>query len=153
MDRTLAAHYEPEMFRFRGWKTGVQFVMVEMPVSIFLTRRFAGFPEYQFPGVPLLGHSARDGAGTFRAHNNLLISVRLAPRMEWNMSDPYSSDQSRRYGTRGAAQAGFWPWLTAGLTALGLLLGGLVGYNWGVEHQRTAQSGSPATTGSAPSQR
>jgi len=43
-------------------------------------------------------------------------------------TDPYRNDQSRRYDND---QAGFWPWLTAGLTALGLLIGGTIGYNWG----------------------
>jgi hypothetical protein len=62
------------------------------------------------------------------------------------------SDQSRNYGTRRPDQAGFWPWLTAALTAVGLLVGGFVGYYWGVEHQKSAQSIPPATTGSAPPQ-
>ena len=67
-------------------------------------------------------------------------------------TDPYRNDQSRRYGARGADQVGFWPWLTAALTALGLLIGGTIGYNWGVDHERKAQSNPPTTTGSAPSQ-
>jgi hypothetical protein len=71
------------------------------------------------------------------------------------MSDPrYTdrSDQSRRYGARGSDQVGFWSWLTPLLTALGLLIGGIIGYNWGVSHEMRAQSSPPATTGSAPSQ-
>jgi hypothetical protein len=39
-------------------------------------------------------------------------------------TDPYRNDQSRRYGARGSDEVGFWPWLTAALTALGLLIGG-----------------------------
>jgi len=60
-------------------------------------------------------------------------------------TDPNRNDQSRRYGTRGANQVGFWPWLTAALTALGLLIGGVLGYNWGVDHERRAQSSPPTT--------
>jgi hypothetical protein len=63
-------------------------------------------------------------------------------------TDPYRGDPSGR----GSDQTGIWPWLTAALTALGLLIGGLFGYNWGVEHERVAQSSPPATTGSAPAQ-
>jgi hypothetical protein len=63
-------------------------------------------------------------------------------------TDPYGGNQPRYYGVR----AGFWPWLTAALTALGLLIGGLFGYNWGVQHEKSAQSRPPPTTGSAPSQ-
>jgi hypothetical protein len=74
----------------------------------------------------------------------------LAPRMEWNMSDPYRSDQSRRYG--GSDQAGIWSWLAPLLTAIGLVVGGLLGFYWGVQHEKEAQSRPPATTGSAPSQ-
>jgi len=63
-------------------------------------------------------------------------------------TDPYRNDQSRRYDND---QAGFWPWLTAGLTALGLLIGGTIGYNWGWgAHEQRAQSSPPTTTGSAP---
>jgi hypothetical protein len=65
-------------------------------------------------------------------------------------TDPHRNDQSRRFGVQGSNGAGFWPWLTAALTALGTLLGLLIGYNW-ADH-RTAQSSPPATTGSAPSQ-
>jgi hypothetical protein len=72
------------------------------------------------------------------------------------MSDPRYTDrnnQSRRYGVQGTDGAGFWSWLAPLLTALGLLIGGLIGYNWGAaEHERRAQSNPPATTGSAPSQ-
>jgi hypothetical protein len=69
------------------------------------------------------------------------------------MSDPrYTNDESRRYGARRADEVGFWPWLTAALTALGLLIGGAIGYNWGVDHERRAQLSPPTTTGSAPSQ-
>jgi len=65
-------------------------------------------------------------------------------------TDPYRNDQSRRYDSD---QAGFWPWLTAGLTALGLLIGGTIGYNWGWgAHEQRAQSSPPTTTGSAPPQ-
>jgi hypothetical protein len=65
-------------------------------------------------------------------------------------TDPHRNDQSRRYGVQGSNGAGFWPWLTAALTALGTLLGLLIGYNW-ADH-RSAQLSPPATTGSAPSQ-
>jgi hypothetical protein len=74
------------------------------------------------------------------------------------MSDPYHDDRSRRYGVQGSNdqwsnQSGFWPWLTAALTALGLLIGGLIGHNWGWgDYEKRAQSNPPATTGSAPSQ-
>lgn len=72
------------------------------------------------------------------------------------MSDPYRNDQSRRYGAQGSNNngQGFWPWLTAALTTLGLLIGGSIGYNWGLEHERQAgnitQQGT--TTGAAPGQ-
>ena len=65
-------------------------------------------------------------------------------------TDPYRNDQSRRYGDQ--MPNTIWPWLTAALTALGLLIGGAIGYNWGASHERTAQSSPPTTTGSAPSQ-
>jgi hypothetical protein len=65
-------------------------------------------------------------------------------------TDPYRNDQSRRYGARD--EVSFWPWLTAALTALGLLIGGAIGYFWGVDHEKRAQSSPPTTTGSAPSQ-
>ncbi len=74
------------------------------------------------------------------------------------MSDPrYSdsrrNDELRRYGVEASGRAGFWPWLTAALTALGLLIGGIIGYNWGWgDHEKRAQSSPPATTGSAPLQ-
>jgi len=64
---------------------------------------------------------------------------------------PYRNDQSRRFGVEGSNVAEFWPWITAALTALGILVGLLIGYNWGV-HQRITQSSPPTTTGSAPSQ-
>jgi hypothetical protein len=67
-------------------------------------------------------------------------------------TDPYRNDQSRRYGARGSDEAGFWPWLAATLTVLGLLIGGAIGYNWRVDREMKAQSSPPATTGSAPSQ-
>ena len=91
--------------------------------------------------------------GTFWAAGNCLATP-LANQngMEWNMSDPidpYHNDRSRRYGAR---RSDFWPWLTAALTALGLLIGWAIGYNWGVDHERRAQSSPPTTTGSAPSQ-
>jgi hypothetical protein len=69
--------------------------------------------------------------------------------------DPRQDDLSRRYGIRDGqgADQGFWPWLTAALTALGLLIGGAIGHNWGWSaHEKLAQSSPPATTGSAPSQ-
>jgi hypothetical protein len=71
--------------------------------------------------------------------------------------DPRQDDLSRRYGIRGSdgqgADQGFWPWLAAALTALGLLIGGAIGHNWGWSaHEQLAQSSPPATTGSAPSQ-
>ncbi len=65
-------------------------------------------------------------------------------------TDPHRNDQSRRYGVQGSSGAGFWPWLTAALTALGTLIGLLIGYNWA--EQRSAQLSPPTTTGSAPSQ-
>jgi hypothetical protein len=67
------------------------------------------------------------------------------------MTDPRYSE-SRRYGDQGSDGGGFWPWLTAALTALGLLIGGIIGFNWGAGHERSAQSSPPATTGAAPSQ-
>jgi hypothetical protein len=65
-------------------------------------------------------------------------------------------DRSRRYGIQESDQQGFnqgiWPWLAAALTALGLLIGGAIGHQWGWSAQeRMAQSSPPATTGSAPS--
>jgi hypothetical protein len=99
---------------------------------------------------------------TSLVRRNILDSQQFAyqhrwpTRMEWNMcnpTDPYRNDQSRRYGLRGADEAGFWPWLTAALTALGLLIGWTIGYNWGWgAHEKSAQSRTPTTTGSAPSQ-
>jgi hypothetical protein len=61
-------------------------------------------------------------------------------------TDPYRNDQSRRYDAQG-----FWPWLTTALTALGLIIGGIIGYNWGASHERTVLLNPPTTTGSAPS--
>jgi hypothetical protein len=66
-------------------------------------------------------------------------------------TDPHRNDQSRRFGVQGSNGAGFWPWLTAALTALGIIIGLLIGYNWS-DRQRSALSSPPATTGSAPSQ-
>jgi hypothetical protein len=70
-------------------------------------------------------------------------------------NDPYSNDQLRRSGVRGTDQ-GFWPWLTAALSVLGLLLGSYIGYhsgyNSGLERGRSAQSSPSSTTGLAPSQ-
>jgi hypothetical protein len=71
--------------------------------------------------------------------------------------DPNRDDLSRRYGIQGSNEQGpnqgFWPWLAAALTALGLLIGGAIGHQWGWSAQeRLAQSSPPATTGSAPSQ-
>jgi hypothetical protein len=71
--------------------------------------------------------------------------------------DPHQDDLSRRYGIQGSNRQGpdqgFWPWLAAALTALGLLIGGTIGHQWGWNAQeRLAQSSPPATTGSAPSQ-
>jgi hypothetical protein len=65
-------------------------------------------------------------------------------------------DRSRRYGIQESDQQGsnqgIWPWLAAALTALGLLIGGTIGHQWGWSAQeRMAQSSPPATTGSAPS--
>ena len=66
-------------------------------------------------------------------------------------TDPYRNDQSRRFGVQGSNGAGsIWPWITAALTALGTLIGLLIGYNWA--DQRSAQLSPPTTTGSAPSQ-
>jgi hypothetical protein len=66
-------------------------------------------------------------------------------------TDPYRNNQSRRFGAQGSNVAEFWPWITAALTALGILVGLLIGYNWGV-HQKITQSSPPTTTGSAPLQ-
>ena len=66
--------------------------------------------------------------------------------------DPRYTDPHRRSGAQGNGDAGFWPWLTAALTALGLLIGGTVGYNWGWgAHEKSAQLSPSTTTGSAPS--
>jgi hypothetical protein len=66
-------------------------------------------------------------------------------------TDPRRNDQSRRFDVEGSNGAGsFWPWITAALTALGTLIGLLIGYNWA--DQRSAQLSPPTTTGSAPSQ-
>jgi hypothetical protein len=52
--------------------------------------------------------------------------------------DPYQDDRSRRHGIQGSNQ-GFWQWLTAALTALGLLTGGTIGNQWGwSNHERLA---------------
>jgi hypothetical protein len=71
-------------------------------------------------------------------------------------TDPYRNERSRISGVRRFDQTGFWPWLTAALTALGLLLGGYfgyhTGYNSGLEHGKSAQSSPSTTTGSAPPQ-
>jgi hypothetical protein len=73
------------------------------------------------------------------------------------MSDPYD-DLSRRYGVQGSnGQSSdlittLRAWLAAAMTALGLLVGGIIGHSWGWgAHERLAQSNPPATTGSAPS--
>ena len=58
-------------------------------------------------------------------------------------TDPYRNDGSRRTG-------GFWPWLTAALTALGFLIGVLIGFNWGAYYEKNALLSPPATTGLAP---
>src|SRR5215468_9721660 len=42
--------------------------------------------------------------------------------------DPRYTDPHRRSGAQANGDAGFWPWLTAALTALGLLIGGTIGY-------------------------
>jgi hypothetical protein len=70
------------------------------------------------------------------------------------MSDPRYTDPYRNNPSgRGGDQAGLWSWLAPLLTALGLLIGGIIGYNWGYSSgvQKTAESIPPATTGSAPS--
>ena len=67
-------------------------------------------------------------------------------------TDPWRNDQSRRYGARRADEAGFWTWLAAAFTILGLMIGGTIGYNWRANHEMRAQSSPPATTGLAPSQ-
>src|SRR5258708_3478133 len=41
---------------------------------------------------------------------------------------------------------GFWWWLTAAFTALGVIVGLIIGYNWGGYHERSAQSNPPTTT-------
>jgi hypothetical protein len=65
------------------------------------------------------------------------------------MSD-YRNDNDRSYrsGFQRSNDTGFWPWLTAGLAILGTLLGLTIGYNWNTDHQRSAQSSPPVTTGS-----
>jgi hypothetical protein len=68
-------------------------------------------------------------------------------------TDPYDNDLSRRFGVQGSNGAGTsWPWITGALTAVGTLVGLLIGYNWGADHEKRAQSSPPMTTGSAPSQ-
>jgi len=60
------------------------------------------------------------------------------------MSDPYRNDQSRRDD---ADRTGFWTRLTAALTALGFLIGGAIGYNWGWgAHKQRARSSPRSTT-------
>jgi uncharacterized protein YcfJ len=61
-------------------------------------------------------------------------------------------DRSRRYGIQDSNQgSGIWPWLAAALTALGLLIGGAIGHQWGWSAQeRMAQASPPTTTGAAP---
>jgi hypothetical protein len=69
------------------------------------------------------------------------------------MSAPRSIDQLRRYSLRGSGRTGFWTWVAAALTAIGLLLVSVtIGYNWGIHDKRTAQPSPPMATGSAPSQ-
>jgi hypothetical protein len=95
--------------------------------------------------------------GTFQAVINFIINAFGQLERNAIMSDPYHDDRSRRYGVQApngqsSSQTGFWPWLTSALTALGLLIGGFIGYNWGWgAHEKFAQSSPPATTGSAPS--
>jgi hypothetical protein len=92
-------------------------------------------------------------------HSGQLAICLLTPsanrEREWNMSDPrYTdrNDQSRRFGVQGSDGAGkFWPWIASALTALGFLVGLLIGYNWGADHERRAQLSPPTTTGLAPS--
>jgi hypothetical protein len=113
-------------------------------------------------GVGLMGpHAAPALLGFNRRAGALSGGLRgpLANReWEWNMSDPrYSdsrrNDELRRYGVQEPDGAGFWPWLMSALTALGLLIGGIIGHNWGWSaHEKLAQSSPPTTTGSAPSQ-
>jgi hypothetical protein len=71
-------------------------------------------------------------------------------------SDSRQSDELRRYGGQGSNGQWFsqlWPWLTAAMTALGLLVGGIIGHSWGWnDYQKKAESSPPATTGSAPSE-
>jgi hypothetical protein len=72
--------------------------------------------------------------------------------MEHVYTDPYRNDQPTRFGGRESNVVAFWPWLTAAITALGTLIGLLIGFNWGAHHERSAQLSPPTTTGSAPSQ-
>jgi hypothetical protein len=72
--------------------------------------------------------------------------------------DPSRDERSRGYdiqrsdGQR-SDQTTLWAWLTAALTSLGLLVGGIIGHSWGWgDYQKRAESSPPATTGSAPSQ-
>ena len=69
-----------------------------------------------------------------------------------NPIDPYRNDQPTRFGGRGSNVVAFWPWLTAAITALGTLIGLIVGFNWGAYHEKSAQLNPPTTTGSAPAQ-
>jgi hypothetical protein len=68
------------------------------------------------------------------------------------MSDPLNRDPYRNDQPLGYDVQRLWPWLTAALV-LGLLIGGLIGFDRGVDYERRIQSNPPTTTGSAPSQR
>jgi hypothetical protein len=125
-----------------------------MPVSTSLALANS---ESAITGVTPAGKAARAQEHSERLA--ICLSTSADREWVWNMSDPrytdpFGNDLSRRSGVQRSSTAGtFWPWMTGALTALGTIVGLLIGYNWGAEHEKRAQSGPPTTTGSAPPQR